>query len=502
MALKGFKRNFANLKMLTEDQCEAIHRGTLRVLAETGLDFNNERALKVFADAGCKVDLSSKRVRFPQWLVEECLAKCPSHYLVKARDPKNSVILSADADYTYFASNCGMGTVDLDTWEPRQATRKDFYDFVKVLDALPNVHMMMGFPYFGFAKVPEPMQLLESNAGKIRYASKVQLEGSVFDNHIWNIEMAKAVGLDLLLFVNPGAPLTYYKEHADLIIACVEADVPLHFTCGTLAGATGPATIAGAIIVENANNIAGMALAQLIRPGARVWAGNMMFVQNMISGSPSFGAIENPVMGAVHSQMWRRYGVPSWNIFFGDSKTLDFQAGYETALSAMAGAVCGSSVIFLQGAMTAELTAHPVKAILDDDIAGLVGRFLKGIEVTEDTMAVDLINSVGPIPGQFLDKAHTREWWKKEQHLPKVADRLSYTEWVARGRKDTIDHAKRRMEEILATHKPNPLTPQQEQAIEDILKEARNYYRQKGMISDEEWRIYQEDLNSPNYPYA
>ena len=138
--------------------------------------------------------------------------------------------------------------MNLDTWEPRQANRKDFYDFVKVLDALPNVHMMMGFPYFGFSKVPEPMQLLESNAGKIRNSSKVQLEGSVFDNHKWNIEMARAVGLDILLFVNPGAPLTYYKEHADLIIACVEADVPLHFTCGTLAGATGPATIAGSII--------------------------------------------------------------------------------------------------------------------------------------------------------------------------------------------------------------------------------------------------------------
>ena len=132
----------------------------------------------------------------------------------------------------------------------------------------------------------------------------------------------------------------------------------------------------------------------------------------------------------------------------------------------------------------------------------MVGRFLQGVDVNEETLAVDIIHAVGPIPGMFLNQAHTRKWWKREQFLPKVADRLTPPEWVKAGKKSILDHGRERMEEILATHKPTLLSPQQEQTIEDILKDARQYYRKKGMISDEEWTLYQKDLGSPNYPYA
>jgi len=155
------------------------------------------------------------------------------------------------------------------------------------------------------------------------------------------------------------------------------------------------------------------------------------------------------------------------------------------------------------GAVYAELTFSPIQAILDNDIADMIGRFLDGVEVSDETMAIDLINEVGPIPGFYLNKAHTRNWWHKEQFVPKAADRLTYPEWMKTGRKNCIDYAKERMEEILATHKVSPpLTPSQEEDIERILAEARQYYRKKGLISDGEWKIYMKDLKSPNYPYG
>jgi len=148
----------------------------------------------------------------------------------------------------------------------------------------------------------------------------------------------------------------------------------------------------------------------------------------------------------------------------------------------MTAALSGANIIGLQGAISSELTHHPVQAILDDDIAGMVGRFLEGIEVNDETLAIDLIEEVGPIPGHYLGTEHTRKWWKREQFVPKVADRLTYPEWMQKGKKSALDYAKERMEEILATHRPTPLTTSQEEDIERILEEARKYYREKGLM--------------------
>lgn len=504
MSIKGFKRNFKPLEILTEDQVETIHRGTLHVLAETGVEFHDDKALKLFAENGCKVDFEKKLVRFPKILVEDCLTKSPSSFRVKARDPENDLVFKSDGDITYFTSSPAMRTLDLDTFEPREPTRKEFYDHIKVLDALPNVHMQNSFPYFGFAKVPQCMRLIESNAAKIRNSTKVQKEGSVLNNDIWNIKMAKATGQDILNLVNPGAPLTYYEGVIKSIYRYVEEDVPFHFTSGSVAGATGPATIAGALITENACDIAGIVLSQLLKPGAKIWTGSMIMVQNMVTGSPAFGAIENSLSAVIFNQIWRKYKVPTFSTTcaWTSSKTIDYQAGYEMASATTANALSGACLVFLQGGLTAQLTAHPAKAILDDDIAGMVGRFLKGVEVSDESMALKLIEDVGQIPGHFLNRAHTREWWKKEQFMPKVTDRLPIPEWMKSGKKTALDHARERMEQILSTHKPIPLSSEHEQVVEDILSDARKYYRKKGMITDEEWAIYQEDLSSNNYPYG
>ncbi|MCJ7792243.1 MAG: trimethylamine methyltransferase family protein, partial [Dehalococcoidia bacterium] len=186
------------------------------------------------------------------------------------------------------------------------------------------------------------------------------------------------------------------------------------------------------------------------------------------------------------------------------SKKPDFQTGYQKALNALAGALTGSHLLALHGSLYGELTAHPLQAILDDDIAGMIGRFIEGVTVTDETIALELIEQVGPIPGHYLNTAHTREWWKKEQFVPKVADELTYPEWIKSGKKDCLDYAKERMEEILATHRVSiPLTLSQEEDIKRILNEAREYYRKKGMISDEEWAVYKEKvLKSPDYRFA
>lgn len=503
MALKGFQRNFPALKILSPGQEELIHQGTLKVLARTGIVFHDEPALRLLADHGCEVDFSTHRVKFPGNLVEKAVSQAPSNFRVKARDPENDIILG-QPNVTYFSSSPGNTTLDLDTWEPREPTRKEFYDYVTVLDALPHVHRVSGMPYFGFAKVPQCLRFVESCAAKIRNSTKVHGEGAILDNARWTLALGKVTGQEILNYANPAAPLTYYENTISAIRRYIESDIPFHLASGPVAGATAPATLAGALITNNAETLAGIALAQWLKPGTRVWAGNMTMVQNMRTGSPAFGSIANSLNEVCFNQMWQRYEIPTWSSSsaWTSSKAIDFQAAYEMSMAALACALSGASVVLLHGGLTGELTAHPVKAILDDDIAGMIGRFLRGVEVNEETMALDLIDQVGPIPGNFLLTAHTRQRWKQEQFLPRVGDGSLYPDWVQSGGKKAFDHARERMEEILSTHKAPPLPAEQEQAVEDILKDARSYYRKKGMISDEEWTLYQEDLGSPNYPYA
>jgi trimethylamine--corrinoid protein Co-methyltransferase len=165
------------------------------------------------------------------------------------------------------------------------------------------------------------------------------------------------------------------------------------------------------------------------------------------------------------------------------------------------GALAGYSPICLHGGIYGEITAHPLFAIIDDDLAGMIGRLLEGIEVNDETLCVDMISQIGPIPGYYLNTKHTRQWWEKEQFTQKIADTLTYPEWIGNGKKSCIDYAKERMDEILSTHVPNPLSPEQEKIVEDTLIEAREYYRKKGKISDSEWELYKKDLESPDYPF-
>ncbi|MCK4793874.1 MAG: trimethylamine methyltransferase family protein, partial [Desulfobacteraceae bacterium] len=220
-----------------------------------------------------------------------------------------------------------------------------------------------------------------------------------------------------------------------------------------------------------------------------------------------FGGIGCSIHQVMTNQIWRRYRVPRFSggsgVGYTASKSIDFQNAYERAIGLLLNALSGTNFVCFMGAVYGELTWSPIQAILDDDIAGMIGRFIDGVEVNDDTMAIDLINEVGPIPGFYLNQSHTRDWWHKEQFVPRTADRLTYPEWMNTGRKNCLDYARERMEEILATNKVSPtLTPSQEEDIEKILNEARQYYRKRKLISDAEWEAYLKDLKSPDYPYA
>ena len=481
--LKGFTRNFKPLEILTEEQMQAIHRGTLDVLETTGVRIEHDKALELFADNGCKVDLKEKRVRIPGYLVEDCLRKCPSSFTVKARDPRYD--LRIGGNNLYFKQTVGMRYVDIDTWESRPGTLKEHNEAIKILDALDTVHMLAAWEfYMEMDGVAPCMVMLEGCASGIRNSVKTSDMGYQNDCEIFAIKMANVVGMQLRGGVSLSPPLTYYQDTIEAAFRFIDAGFPIEIIGGPQFGGTGPATLVGSTITNNAEIMAGLVLAQLYKPGTSVMAGDFGYPMDMRFGSPAFGSVEAALHKTAHAQLWRRYCVPTSTAQDGysSSKKIDFQNAYERAMATLLSALAGGSLSSLHGCVYGELTYNPILSILDDDIATWVGRFIEGVEVTDDTMAVNLIEEVGPIPGQYLNTAHTRKWWQKQQFIPKSADRQPYPEWIRRGKKDAIALAKERMEEILTTHQPIPLTPEQEKAIAEILEEARSFYRQKGLI--------------------
>jgi len=501
---KGFTRKYKPLELLTAEQVTAIHKAVLDVLRETGLTFHSERALKDLERYGCQVDYDLMRVRFPEYLVEEAIRRCPGSYRVKARDPKDDIILGGDT--VHFMSFPGMQTVDPDTWEPKDPTMQDYDDMVRVLDALPNLHTMGPYPYFGYENVPPVMRVLEGAAIEIKSSTKVRLPPPPNDCDQFHIKLVNATGGECFLPVDASAPLEWADNQVRAAYRAVEAGFPMSIVQATIMGGTGPVTIAGTAVHDLASELSMVVLMQMLRPGMRVHVGSFTLPMNMRRGVPGFGRISRSLVKAVENQMARYYGIPARDTEVGlvSAKKPDFQTGYEKALNALASALTGANLIFMHSGLYGEITAHPLQAVLDDDVAGMVGRFIEGVIVNDETIALELIEKVGPIPGNYLNTAHTREWWPREQFIPRAADDLTYPEWTQSGKRGCLDYAREVMAEILANHKVSvPLTSGQEAEVGRILSEARRYYRENGMISGEEWQVYQAKvLKSPDYPFA
>lgn len=502
MALKKFVRNFKPLEILTEEQVETIYAGILEILWKTGIVFDHKGALQLLEKHGCRVSYEQRKVCIPSELVEESLRKCPASFVIKARNPEYDV--QVGGNQLIFMTYPGRMSVDLDNWDLQRATRKEYYEAVTVLDALESLHTLCAYtPWFEMEGVPPAMAMPESLAARLRNSTKVPMVGSLLECDIFHLQMAEAVGTEIIQIANTASPLTINEDVIDMIFRLSDSDFVLVVGDGGNLGATAPATIAGAAVTGCAQMMAAMVLAKLVRPGARIIASNGMLPLNMRSGHPRFGDVSTSLHTIACNQIWRKFGVPTFLLQSCSSKKIDFQLGYERMFMVLANALSGTDLIGIHGTVSSEISHHPVQAILDDDMAHMIGRFLEGVNVSDGTLALELIREVGPVPGNYLGSEHTREWWRKEQFIPKAADILTYDEWIDNDKKDCLDYAKDRMAGLVAAHKADPpLTAKQEEDVERVLKEAREHYRNKGHITGHEWEAYMKSITSPGYPFG
>ncbi len=484
MASAGFKLKIKPLETIGEDEIERIHGATINVLKETGIKIDSKWALDLLDKNGCIVDLENMIARFPQELIEECIKTTPKIFKFKAREEKNDVILGGDT--VYFHSAPGMNTINLDTFEPYPPTKEEHINYIKVLDYLPNLHKLSAYPYWGYKGVSPAMAIAESCAIKIIHSSKTQEVAYNLDSEVFTLKMAQAAGIEYMSGLHTTSPLGVDKASIINTRRTIEAGFPVYIANGCTCGGTSPVTIPGSLVVGNAELLSMIVLVQLIKSGTRVLAWDIVWPMNMKTGAPFFGQIQDFLENSIFNQVWRKkYKIPIANgtTGYGSAKNMGFQAGYEKGIAAFISAISGANNIQFHGHVFGELSAHPVQAVLDDDIAGMVGRFIEGETVNEETIALGLIKETGTIPGNYLSTEHTRKFWKAEQFIGKAADYTStYSEWIRKGKKNAFDYAKERVKEILVSHNPPPLDGERIEKIEKILREANNYYKGKNML--------------------
>jgi trimethylamine--corrinoid protein Co-methyltransferase len=458
------------LDVLTQDQVAQIHDGAMQVLETTGVVFDSNQAVQILEAGGCSVERSGNRVRFPARLVKECVSQCPNSFTIRARNPRFDLTLGYPR--VSFMSCPGLFLLDLNTGARRQALLRDVGPLVRLLDALDHIHLAF-MPVGSVVDKPEAVVFEHITAEVMRNTEKVGIGANFQGSAKWIIEMCRVTNQQVRTAMSPTSPLTYRRHTLEGGLLFAGAGFPVLICPGILMGASGPVTLAGTLVQQTAEQLAGATLLQLAVPGTPVMFGSYAHLMDMRTASPSIGSVEIGLLGAALAQMARFYGVPSQSSFpWTDSKALDEQAAFEKSMQLVLCGLAGTSLISNGGGLEAERLWSPVQVVIDNELNGMMGRILNGVRVTDETLAMNLIQDVGPLPGNFLKTHHTRTQWKSEQFVPRLADRLNYESWAQQGSKDVVVKAAESAKEIMRTHQVPPLTEEQDRELDWILQEA------------------------------
>ena len=460
-------------KPLSQQDIAQIHDASMRVFEEVGFQVNSEKALAFFRDAGAEVD--GHIVRLPQETVTELVARAPSEVTLYGRQPEHHITLGGARVYAG-TGGTALYVIDMASGERRQATLHDLKRIAKLVDGLENIHFFL-LPTYPNDVPAENVDVNRFFAG-LDNTSKHVMGGVYTQEGIQNvIRMAEITAGSaeklrqepiISMIICAISPLKMDRDYGDMIVAIAGAGIPITVPAEPLCGATSPVTLAGNLVIQNADSLIGVCLTQLVNPGTPVIYGSVASSTDLRDLKYITGAIEMGLLNAAGAQMAQFYRLPFYATGgMSDSKTIDAQCGYESALSVLLCALAGANFIHdAAGLLDFALSVSYEKYVADNEILGMVMRAVEGIRVDEDTLAFDLIKEVGP-GGHFVSAKHTRKYMRTEHYQPTLSERDNLEEWQAKGKQDTGARAKERVEEILST--PGYRLP--DEVRQQILKE-------------------------------
>jgi len=466
------------LKFLSKEQVETVHSASLKVLEEAGVSIRDDNFLKFLADNGVEVDLGKKRAKMTSALVNECMKKAPKHVTFYARDPKNDVVFDDGKIYTH-PTGGAANVIDIDSGAARPANRKDVEDLTKVVDALPNIHTqcMVVYP----SDVPERLRDVYGVEAILRNTGK-NFDATPFtdESYPFVIEMIEAVQGEeefkkrpiITSSASPTSPLQFSSDVTKIIVRATKYNLPIAVLPCPLAGATSPVTLAGTLVQQNAEMLAGITMVQLLNPGNPVQYSPRCIPLDMMTGQACYG-IEATMMNVGCVQLAKYYGLPS--DVYGldtDSKVLDEQSGFERAMAGLLPALAGANALSGAGCIEGGITTSYEQLVIDDEIFGMIFRAVRGIDFEEEKLAVDVIVKVIQESSNFLEQKHTLRHFQSEYFRPKLASKDARARWEKMGSKTVVEVAREKAKKILAEHQTLPIDKDARQRVQEILGRA------------------------------
>ena len=462
-------------RVLSDEQMEDIHLAVLEVLERTGVKVHSEEALAVYKKAGAKVD--GDRVWIPSYLVEEAVRRAPRKVTLCKRDGSRTVALEDHKIYFGTGSDC-PSIRDSFTGEVRLFTKKDIEDTARICDFLPNIDFRMSLGLT--SDVPTETYYRHQYVAMLRNSTKPIVYTSANPTclaDIVEIASANAGGLDelqknptLCLYAEPSSPLNHSKDAIEKLLFISEKLLPVIYTPCPIAGATTPMTLAGALVIAVADSLSGLVAAQFNAPGSPFIMGGVLSTLDMASSVYAYGSPEFSLLEAALTDLSHYYKIPMFSTAgCSDAKVFDEQAAAEAMMSIMAAAMSGANLIHDVGYLENGLIGSYEMLVASDEFIGAAKHFVKGVEVNEDTLAVDVIDQVGP-GGNFVTENHTLKHFREVEWFPKLMDRQAYYDWEKSGSKTLGQRTNERVKDILATHKVEPLSDEVEKTIQEVFK--------------------------------
>jgi trimethylamine---corrinoid protein Co-methyltransferase len=457
-------------QVLGEDEIEAIYFSALQVLSETGLRVYDKEGVELAYSGGAAIQDTTKDsslVKMPAWMVDRARATLPRKVsVVGPGNRKHRMDLYKNQIY-YGAGSDTPFTLDPYTGARRRATYKDVKNFAKLAEALPNIdfHMSLGIVQdtaVGTYDRWQYLAMLEATTKPINITA-VDLDGLNDQLEMAYIrlggkeEWKKAPCFSL--YNEPVSPLSHSEEVVQKLLFSADHDIPFVYTPCPMAGGTAPTTLAGLLVQALTESLFGIVLSQLRKPGAQLIIGGLLSNMDMQTTIMAYGSPEMALLSAGYTDMTKWLNVPMYETAgCSDAKLFDEQAAMEATINIATAALIGGNMIHDVGYIESGLTSSPEMMVASDEIIDMVKRILRGIPVTDETKALDVIEQVGP-GGHYLDHDHTYTRFKTGIWRPKMLDRQVWENWEMMGSKTYQQRVRERVIEILEAETEPVLDP-------------------------------------------